>query len=51
MQVCVPSGSAHAPQSAAGVRAGGAAATAPDGHRSGSASAPWPLHRPAAGAC
>ena len=49
--VCVPSGSAHAPQSAAGVRACGAAATAPGGRRSGSASAPWPPHRPAAGAC
>ena len=49
--VCVPSGSAHAPQSAAGVRACGAAATALGGRRSGSASAPWPPHRPAAGAC
>ncbi len=51
MCACVPSGSAHAPQSAAGVRACGAAATALGGRRSGSASAPWPPHRPAAGAC
>ena len=47
---CLPSGFAHAPLQAAGVRADASAATALDGRMSGSASVPWPPHMPAAAA-